>query len=344
MFYSVVYTDFLTWEFFERNPPNRDVNYVAAWVSYRFSEDVNDGRWVSNAYTNTRPDERIRMNVGWVAPGFDDNRTEMHHNTYFGGSVQSLRFPSECGEKSVGVMAPGEYSFTTSSAEHVEILTGALEFRMNGVQRVVAAGASYDVPPQSTFTVVCSLPVSYLCHFREQACDETGTRLKPPPILERTPILIQAIIDGLDPAIQDWRPSAERWSVRMVVAHLAEAEVSCFRSRLRQAAFDQGDMPLLSPYDQWAIFRDDELPETACALHSFGQEREISLTFLRSLPTTVLTRRCRHENLGVLSFQEMLNEFAFHDMGHIRQILELCRAREYYPNMGGWRGYYQVNP
>jgi hypothetical protein len=35
-FYSVIYTHFLTGRFLEQVPPNRDVNYLAAWVSYRF--------------------------------------------------------------------------------------------------------------------------------------------------------------------------------------------------------------------------------------------------------------------------------------------------------------------
>jgi hypothetical protein len=36
MFYSVIYTHFLTGDFFERALPNQDVNYVAAWIAYRF--------------------------------------------------------------------------------------------------------------------------------------------------------------------------------------------------------------------------------------------------------------------------------------------------------------------
>jgi hypothetical protein len=34
--YSIIYTHFLTGKFFEQSPPNRDVNYIAAWISYRF--------------------------------------------------------------------------------------------------------------------------------------------------------------------------------------------------------------------------------------------------------------------------------------------------------------------
>jgi alginate export protein len=36
MFYSVIYTHFLTGDFFQGAPPNLNVNYVAAWIAYRF--------------------------------------------------------------------------------------------------------------------------------------------------------------------------------------------------------------------------------------------------------------------------------------------------------------------
>jgi hypothetical protein len=36
IFYSLIYTHFLTGGFLKQAMPNRDVNYVAAWVSYRF--------------------------------------------------------------------------------------------------------------------------------------------------------------------------------------------------------------------------------------------------------------------------------------------------------------------
>ena len=35
-FYSIIYTRFFTGSFFEAAPPNKDVNYLAVWVSYRF--------------------------------------------------------------------------------------------------------------------------------------------------------------------------------------------------------------------------------------------------------------------------------------------------------------------
>jgi len=35
-FYSIIYTHFFTGDFFQASPPNKNVNYLAGWVSYRF--------------------------------------------------------------------------------------------------------------------------------------------------------------------------------------------------------------------------------------------------------------------------------------------------------------------
>jgi hypothetical protein len=40
----------------------------------------------------------------------------------------------------------------------------------------------------------------------------------------------------------------------------------------------------------------------------------------------------------------MLNEWAFHDLGHVRQIAELARAVKYYPSMGPFQPQYTVKP
>jgi hypothetical protein len=36
VFCSVIYTRFFTGRYFEASPPNKNVNYLASWVSYRF--------------------------------------------------------------------------------------------------------------------------------------------------------------------------------------------------------------------------------------------------------------------------------------------------------------------
>ncbi|MHB2008744.1 MAG: DinB family protein [Acidobacteriaceae bacterium] len=163
-----------------------------------------------------------------------------------------------------------------------------------------------------------------------------------PDIIEYTPVFIQAVLQGFSEDTLQWQPSPERWSAAMVLTHLAEAEVACFRTRLSRTAIEE--FPTLEPYDQWAYLNSQSAFPVSPVLETFQLERKATLQFLRSLDMNVLTRTCRHQKLGVLTFDNLLNEFAFHDMGHLRQILELCRARAYYPQMGGWQQYYSVTP
>jgi hypothetical protein len=51
-----------------------------------------------------------------------------------------------------------------------------------------------------------------------------------------------------------------------------------------------------------------------------------------------------HKKVGPISLSDVLNECAYHDLGHIRQIAELVRALKYYPNMGLYAKFYKVNP
>jgi hypothetical protein len=39
-----------------------------------------------------------------------------------------------------------------------------------------------------------------------------------------------------------------------------------------------------------------------------------------------------------------LNEWALHDLGHVRQLAELVRAQLYYPEIGPFRADYNLKP
>ena len=75
---------------------------------------------------------------------FSDVAIVREANVYFEGKVTSrtIRFPG--GEsKTLGIMLPGEYSFNTDVAEHMEVLAGDLDIRCPakpaGVQSPVAS-------------------------------------------------------------------------------------------------------------------------------------------------------------------------------------------------------------
>jgi DinB superfamily len=161
-------------------------------------------------------------------------------------------------------------------------------------------------------------------------------------ILEQTPGLLRNLLATATLEQLDWRPSAERWSIAMVLAHLADVEVAGFRSRF-EAMLGQ-DQPLLPSYDQLALFRSSADFDPYAEMARFEERRDRTIALLQALPDGTGERRGRHEDFGMITLTQLLNEFAFHDLGHIRQIMELYRSHVFYPEMGPCQGFYKINP
>ena len=164
-----------------------------------------------------------------------------------------------------------------------------------------------------------------------------GTR-----IVRQTPDILRSLLANATTEDLDWQPSPDRWSISMVLAHLASVEMKGFVNRFR--AIVEQDNPFLPAYDQLEQFRSAKKFDGRAELAAFEQKRRDTLVWLDSLPASVGGRTGRHEELGVLSFSQLLNEFAFHDLGHMRQVIELYRAHAFYPNMGVFQSYYKIHP
>ena len=174
------------------------------------------------------------------------------------------------------------------------------------------------------------------------AADSILTTFPGTQILRQTPDILRSLLASATAEDLDWQPAPDRWSISMVLAHLADVELEAFVSRFR--AITGQDNPFLPSYDQLEQFRSEKKFDGCAELDTFQHRRRDTLAWLDSLPASVGGRTGQHEELGVISFNQLLNEFAFHDLGHIRQIAELYRAHAFYANMGGFRKYYKINP
>ena len=161
-------------------------------------------------------------------------------------------------------------------------------------------------------------------------------------ILERTPCMLRDLLANATPEDLDWQPRQDRWSISMVLAHLADVEVKGFMSRFRDIL--EKDQPILPAYDQLALFRSQTKFNGRIELDRFTLLRSETLTWLKASPPDAPARTGLHEQLGVIGFDQLLNEFAFHDLGHIRQVIELYRSHAFYPKMGVFQSYYNINP
>ncbi|MHB8410605.1 MAG: DinB family protein [Candidatus Acidiferrales bacterium] len=163
-------------------------------------------------------------------------------------------------------------------------------------------------------------------------------------VLEQTPIIIEKLVSLASEGQLQWKPSMERWSISEVLAHLADVEVAGFRERIERMA--QTDMPHLVPYDQNAQYHAGHYSSGKAREHLkvFCHERDRSLSWLRYLPESVLARKGEHGEFGQITVAQLMNEWAFHDLGHIRQIAELFRSRAFFPAMGPFQKGYTINP
>ena len=163
-------------------------------------------------------------------------------------------------------------------------------------------------------------------------------------VLEQSPIIIEKIVHLATGDQLHWKPAENRWSISEVLAHLADAEVLGFRERVEKMV--QNESPALEPYDQEAAYAEGRYSSKKAIenLHLFCHERDRSLSFLRYLPSTAASRSGRHGKIGTITVGQLMNEWAFHDLGHIRQISELLRSRAFFPYIGPFQQYYSIRP
>ena len=89
-------------------------------------------------------------------------------NVYFAGGVTSRTVLFADGsKKTLGVMQPGEYEFSTGAAELMEILAGELDLLLPGSSawQPVKGGESFHVPANSKFTMRVKTLADYCCSF-----------------------------------------------------------------------------------------------------------------------------------------------------------------------------------
>jgi uncharacterized protein YaiE (UPF0345 family) len=90
-------------------------------------------------------------------------------NIYFDGRVvsHSVHFPNGS-KKTLGIIFPGTYRFTTGAPELMEITDGSCEVSVDGTgsTKFIPTDESFEVPGNSGFTITVNAGVcQYICSF-----------------------------------------------------------------------------------------------------------------------------------------------------------------------------------
>ena len=139
-------------------------------------------------------------------------------------------------------------------------------------------------------------------------------------MLRQTPGILRNLLSLATREQLDWRPSSERWSIAMVLAHLADVEAKRVPQPFRaMLARGPATAARLRSSGRCSDCRTEFDPYAEMA--RFEEERSQTLTLLEGMPESAGERAGPSmRNSGSITIAQLLNEFAFHDLGHIRQV------------------------
>jgi hypothetical protein len=174
-----------------------------------------------------------------------------------------------------------------------------------------------------------------------QALSPAASLLQPPvSLLEKTPAILETLLRDVSADVLDWKPAAERWSIAEVLAHLLMIE-QLYGERAKRIVVDQN--PTLVKF---AAPDESELPKKTARqyLEEFVALRRAHYFFWHGIPSSASARTGIHPEMGPITLLQLLNELANHDLGHLRQIAELYRAKAFYPHAGPFQRYSNPKP
>ena len=129
------------------------------------------------------------------------------------------------------------------------------------------------------------------------------------------------------------RPAPGKWSAQEIIGHLDDVEAMLKTRNSVLPRFDQEARVAKMRYDR---------KDPRRTLDSLARQRRANVRWLRNLRPAQLKRTGTHAEAGKMRADEFVYEWAFHDLGHLRQILEIKR-RALFPSIGNMRKYYHLS-
>lgn len=139
---------------------------------------------------------------------------------------------------------------------------------------------------------------------------------EPVEVIATTPEKLESLL-GKNSAEQiERRPAPNKWSLREIMAHLADCEMA-FGFRLRQGA---AGVPMIQPFDQDDWAHNYDAYDFATAVKTYRATRAWNLAFIRSLTEEQKTRVVTHPERGTMTVWTIVETMAGHDLHHLAAL------------------------
>ena len=144
--------------------------------------------------------------------------------------------------------------------------------------------------------------------------------------LQNSTEMIRALLLGVSQQEAQVKPTPESWSILEVVCHLYDEEREDFREHLDFILHRQHEEYHVIDPQAWVMERKYNQQDFAEVQEKFFAERQKSLAWLKEVSDSNWDTTYTSE-YGSLSAGEMFSCWVAHDNLHLRQFVELRRAR-----------------
>jgi hypothetical protein len=143
-------------------------------------------------------------------------------------------------------------------------------------------------------------------------------------VLSATPARLKELVDTLGPARLNESYAPGKWTLNIVLCHLADCELA-FSYRWRQVVAQPHHAVQTFDQDAWAANYRALDPQVALA--AFCANRLWSVNWLKSLTADQLAKTLSHPELGELTLHQILQVTAGHDLNHLGQFEQVVAAQ-----------------
>jgi len=145
-------------------------------------------------------------------------------------------------------------------------------------------------------------------------------------VLAETPQKLRSLLERLGGEGLNRSYAPGKWSARQILCHLADCEVA-FAFRYRQALAEPHHT--IQPFDQelWAAPYQSEALQAKLAVDVFSNLRSWNLALLNTVSADSLAKRVRHPERGELTFRNLIETAAGHDLNHLSQLEKIALDR-----------------
>jgi hypothetical protein len=158
--------------------------------------------------------------------------------------------------------------------------------------------------------------------------------------LRSTPATLRSLVAGV-PDETLLAPMDDGWSVRDVIGHLVDTNSGVIVARMRRIVNE--DHPYIRSIDAPARLEAGgyRTRDVASLLDQFARERDEELGWVLSQTLDALARTGEHDEAGQISALDQVYQWAWHDLDHLKQAVEMLK-HPMPPHMGNTRRFYDI--